>query len=102
MTSFAKTIALGCVVVLLAASVCAQGQEVRIAAAADLKFAVGELSEQFESRTGTKVNVTFGSSGKFFSQIHNVAPFDLFFSSDIDYQTKMEASGISHTSSLYH
>src|SRR5260370_15946240 len=72
----------------------AQGREIRIAAAADLKFAMGELSQQFEGRTGTKVNVTFGSSGNFFSQIQNGAPFDLFFSADVEYPKKLEAAGL--------
>ncbi len=63
----------------------AQGGEIRIAAAADLKFAMAELSEEFEKQTRTKVNVTYGSSGNFFSQIQNGAPFDLFFSADIEY-----------------
>ena len=79
----------------------AQGREIRIAAAADLKFAMGELSEQFEGRTGTKVNVTFGSSGNFFSQIQNGAPFDLFFSADVEYPKKLEAAGLAEPGTLY-
>jgi len=38
--------------------------EIRVAAAADLKFAMDELSEKFEKQTGMKVSVTYGSSGK--------------------------------------
>src|ERR1700674_20725 len=72
----------------------AQGQEIRIAAAADLKFAMGELAEKFEKQSGTKVNVTYGSSGNFFSQIQNGAPFDLFFSADIEYPKKLEVARI--------
>jgi len=79
----------------------AQGKEIRIAAAADLKFAMGELSEQFEKRTGTAVNVTYGSSGNFFSQMRNGAPFDLFFSADIEYPKKLEAVGFAETGTLY-
>src|SRR5258707_12031321 len=79
----------------------AQGREIRIAAAADLKFAMGELSEQFERHTGTKVNVTFGSSGNFFSQIQNGAPFDLFFSADVEYPKKLEAAGLVEPGTLY-
>src|SRR5260370_30955844 len=71
----------------------AQCREISIAAAGDLKFAMDELSEQFERHTGTKVNVTFGSSGNFFSQIQNGAPFDLFFSADVEYPKKLEAAG---------
>ena len=72
----------------------AQGREIRVAAAADLKFAMEELSQQFEKQTGTRVNVTYGSSGNFFSQIQNGAPFDLFFSADIEYPRKLEAVGL--------
>src|SRR5260370_39645812 len=79
----------------------AQGREIRIAAAADLKFAMGELSEQFEGRTGTKVNVTFGSSGNFISQIQNGAPFDLFFSADVEYPKKLEAAGVGGPGTAY-
>ncbi len=79
----------------------AQAQEIRIAAAADLKFAMGELSAQFERQAGTKVNVTYGSSGNFFSQMRNGAPFDLFFSADVEYPKKLEAAGLAEPGTLY-
>jgi molybdate transport system substrate-binding protein len=79
----------------------AQGKEIRVAAAADLKFAMDELSEKFEKRTGTQVNVTYGSSGNFFSQLQNGAPFDLFFSADIEYPKKLESAGLAEPQTLY-
>src|SRR6266568_1483207 len=79
----------------------AQAREIRIAAAADLKFAMGELCAQFERQARTKVNVTYGSSGNFFSQIRNGAPFDLFFSADIEYPQKLEAAGLAEPGTLY-
>jgi len=79
----------------------AQGREIRVAAAADLKFAMEELSQQFEKHTGTRVNVTYGSSGNFFSQIQNGAPFGLFFSADIEYPRKLEAVGLAEPGTLY-
>jgi len=78
----------------------AQGKEIRIAAAADLKFAMGELAEMFEKQSGTKVNVTYGSSGNFFSQMQNGAPFDLFFSADIEYPKKLDAAGLAEPGTL--
>lgn len=86
---------------LLPAAMRAQAKEIRIAAAADLKFAMGELAEQFEKQTGTTANVTYGSSGNFFSQIQNGAPFDLFFSADIEYPRKLAAAGLADSGTLY-
>jgi molybdate transport system substrate-binding protein len=79
----------------------AQGKEIRVAAAADLSFAMAELSEKFEKQTGMQVNVTYGSSGNFFSQLQNGAPFDLFFSADIEYPKKLEFAGLAEPQTLY-
>ena len=54
-------------------------QKLRIAAAADLQFAMADLSAQYEKHGGFATDVTYGSSGNFFAQIQNGAPFDLFF-----------------------
>jgi molybdate transport system substrate-binding protein len=78
-----------------------RGQEIAVAAASDLKFAMSELAGQFEKQTGTKVNVTYGSSGNFFSQLQNGAPFDLFFSADIEYPKKLESAGLTEMGTLY-
>jgi molybdate transport system substrate-binding protein len=79
----------------------AQRHEIRVAAAADLKFAMTGMAAEFEKQTGTSVLVTYGSSGNFFSQIQNGAPFDLFFSADIDYPRKLEAGGLAEPGTLY-
>jgi len=79
----------------------AQGKEIRIAAAADLQFAMQDLAAEFEKNTGTKVDVSYGSSGNFFSQLQNGAPFDLFFSADIQYPRKLELAGFAEPETLY-
>jgi molybdate transport system substrate-binding protein len=71
----------------------ANGQEIRVAAAADLKFAMDSLVEQYGKQSQTKVSVTYGSSGNFYSQLENGAPFDLFFSADSEYVKKLEVDG---------
>jgi molybdate transport system substrate-binding protein len=78
-----------------------QGQEIRVAAASDLQFAMEDLAAHFEKQTGMKVDVTYGSSGNFFSQIQNGAPFDIFFSADVDYPRKLEAMGLGAPRSLF-
>jgi molybdate transport system substrate-binding protein len=92
--------ALVCLLILLC-SARARGQEIAVAVAADLKFAMGELAANFEKQTGTRVNVTYGSSGNFFSQIQNGAPFDLFFSADVEYAKKLEAGRLAEPGTLY-
>jgi len=79
----------------------AQAAEIRVAAAADLEFVMPDIAAQFEKQAGTKVDVTYGSSGNFFSQMQNGAPFDLFFSADIDYPRKLESTGIAEPGTLY-
>jgi len=79
----------------------AQAQEIRVAAAADLKFALDELDAQYEKQTGKKIDVSYGSSGNFFAQIQNGAPFDLLLSADIEYPRKLEAAGLAEPGTLY-
>ena len=78
-----------------------QTPQVRIAAAADLKSAMDYLAGQFERQTGAKVSVTYGSSGNFLAQIQNGAPFDLFFSADMDYPRRLEAAGLAEPGTLF-
>jgi len=91
------------IIVLLAALLtasCARAQAVLVAAAADLKFAMGELASQFEKQSGTKLDVTYGSSGNFLTQIQNGAPFELFFSADSECPQKLEAAGLTEPGTL--
>ncbi len=79
----------------------AQAGEVTIAAAADLNFAFKELVADFEKKTGNTVRLSLGSSGNFYAQLSNGAPFDLFFSADIGYPRKLEGAGLAEPGTLY-
>ena len=79
----------------------AVAEEVRIAAASDLNFAFKEIVTEYEKTTGNHVKLTLGSSGNFFAQIQNGAPFDLYFSADIAYPRKLEEAGLTVSGSLY-
>jgi len=59
-----------------------QLQVATVAAASDLKFALEELAAQFQQATGQPLRLVFGSSGNFYAQILQGAPFHLFLSAD--------------------
>ncbi len=66
-----------------------------VAAAADLKFALDEAIRQFKSESaGIDVQAIYGSSGNFYTQITNNAPFDVFMSADMEYPRKLEKDGL--------
>ena len=72
-----------------------KAEELTIAAAADLKFAMAEVVESFRAQhPADKIEVIYGSSGKFLTQIENGAPFDLYFSADIAYPRELESKGL--------
>lgn len=77
------------------------GEELTIAAASDLNFAMKELLGEYEKTSGHHVKLSLGSSGNFYSQIQNGAPFDLYFSADIGYPRKLEEAGLVVPGSLY-
>ena len=64
-----------------------------LAAASDLKFAIEEVAAQFERSTGQRLRLIFGSSGNFYSQILQGAPFHLFMSADEDFVFKLADAG---------
>jgi molybdate transport system substrate-binding protein len=78
----------------------ARAEEITVAAAADLNYALKDLASRFERQTGDKVTLSFGASGTFFSQIQSGAPYDLFFSADVDYPKKLAAAGLVDIASL--
>jgi len=78
-----------------------RAQEITVAAASDLQFAFQEVATRFQHDSGMSVKLIFGSSGNFFTQIQNGAPFDLFFSADSEYPKKLEAAGLAEPGTVY-
>ncbi len=79
----------------------ANAAELKVAAAADLTFAFKDVAARFKNQTGNSLKLTYGSSGNFFAQIQNGAPFDLFFSADVSYPQKLEAAGLTEPGTIY-
>jgi molybdate transport system substrate-binding protein len=69
--------------------------DVSVAAASDLKFALDEIVREFEARhSQIAVRITYGSSGNFYAQLRNQAPFDVFLSADVSYPRQLAAEGL--------
>lgn len=75
--------------------------EVTVAAASDLNIAIKEIIAGFEKSTGNKVRLTLGSSGNFYAQISNGAPFEVFLSADVNYPRQLEAAGRAEAGSTF-
>jgi molybdate transport system substrate-binding protein len=97
-------LALPAAVLAVALGGCSPSSEpaVRIAAAADLKFALDDLLGEFRrAHPGTRVEATYGSSGNLFAQLNNRAPFDLFLAADADYPRRLAEGGLAGRDDLF-
>jgi molybdate transport system substrate-binding protein len=79
----------------------AADREINVAAAADLSSALQEVAADYEKRAGVAVKLSFGASGALTQQIQNGAPFDIFFSADMDYPRQLIAGGQAEGATLY-
>jgi molybdate transport system substrate-binding protein len=76
-------------------------KELVVAAAADLSSALKEVADNYEKKTGITLKLSFGASGSLTQQIQNGAPFDIFFSADMDYPRQLIASHDADAATLY-
>jgi molybdate transport system substrate-binding protein len=99
----APSIVLACFWLVLAGCASRNGpRTLTIAAAADLNFALEQISRGFRAaHPEVTVQVSYGSSGNYYTQLRNHAPFDLFLSADVDYPRKLAGEGIGVADSLF-
>jgi len=75
-------------------SYAAEHAVVRVAAAGYTKFALDETVEAFRPQhPKIDVRVTYGSSGNFYAQLSNQAPYDMFLSADLEYARRLVREG---------
>lgn len=72
----------------------ALAQSATIAAASDLQFALEDLRAQFQQESGKSIQVVYGSSGNFYRQIREGAPFQMFLSADESYVQQLVETGL--------
>jgi molybdate transport system substrate-binding protein len=79
----------------------ARAEQISIAAAADLKPCLDDIVAVFKKEHGgSTIEVTYGSSGNFATQIREGAPFDLYFSADIDYPRQLQKDGLTASDTI--
>lgn len=69
-------------------------QDLSVAAAANVRFALEEIEKAFEAKTKLKVDINYSSSGKLSTQIIQGAPFDVFISADEEFPQALQKAGM--------
>lgn len=69
-------------------------EEIHAAVASNFTAPMKDIVKQYEEESGNKVILSFGSSGKFFAQIQNGAPFQIFLSADENKPDALEKAGL--------
>lgn len=72
----------------------AQGAEVQVAVAANFSAPMQKIAQAFEQDSGHKAALAFGSTGKFYAQIKNGAPFQLLLAADDTTPERLVAEGL--------
>lgn len=96
-----QTIAATSLALLSGLSLQASAGEVTAAVAANFTAAAKEIAAEFEKDTGHQATLSFGSTGKLYTQITNGAPFDVFFAADAARPQKLVDSGDAVADSLF-
>ena len=79
------------VIFVLAANV--QAAEIKVAVASNFANTLKEIAAEFQKDTGHQLAITPGATGKFYAQISNGAPFDVFLSADDETPRKLVQEG---------
>jgi molybdate transport system substrate-binding protein len=79
----------------------AWADKVLVAVASDFTKPMTEIAEAFEKSSGHSAKLSFGSSGKFFAQIQNGAPFEVYLSASEKYPLELEKSGFAVANSHF-
>ena len=84
---------LSTLILSLLAIATAHADEVQVAVAANFTGPMQVISVLFERDTGHKASMAFGSTGKFYAQIANGAPFAVLLSADDETPAKLVKEG---------
>lgn len=85
---------LGGLVVASGMAFSVQAAEVTVAVAANFARPMQEIAAAFEQDTGHKATLSVGSTGKFYAQVRNGAPFDVLLAADAETPARLEREGL--------
>jgi len=68
--------------------------DICVAVASNFTDTVKDIAERFEAKTGHRITLVFGSTGRLYAQIKNGAPFDAFFAADVREPELLEKEGL--------
>ncbi|MDK9701958.1 MAG: molybdate ABC transporter substrate-binding protein [Sulfuritalea sp.] len=88
-------------VTMLFLSSLARADEVQVAVAANFTAPMKAIVAEFENLTGHKAQLSFGGTGKFYAQIKNGAPYQVFLSADDETPAKLEQEGLAEPGSRF-
>lgn len=88
---------------LLLGAMNAQADTVQVAVAANFQQPMQQIAAQFEKDTGHKLLLSSGATGKFYAQIKNGAPFEVFLSADDETPARLlkEGNAVAGTAFTY-
>jgi len=92
MTRLKSGLAAACAALFLISGT-SRAADIQVAVAANFTDAAKDIAAAFEKKTGTRVVMTFGSSGAFLSQIEQGAPFEVLLSADAERPVRLEKDG---------
>lgn len=77
----------------LLSSAAAQAAQLSVAVASNFTAPMRKIAAAFEKETGHSLVLSFGSTGKFYAQIINGAPFEVLFAADDKTPLRLETEG---------
>ncbi|MFT6779006.1 MAG: molybdate transport system substrate-binding protein [Paraglaciecola sp.] len=88
-------------ILLSAFTLCTEAKPVHVAVAANFSKTMQSLVAEFEKTSDYEIALSFGSSGKFYAQIKQGAPYELFFSADQAMPDALQNEGLVMTASRF-
>ena len=90
-----------CLAAFLGLIIQVQAAEVSVAVAANFTAPMRKIAQTFEQETGHKAILSFGSTGNFYAQIRNGAPFQILLAADDETPIKIEKEGFGVAASRF-